>query len=339
MANLPEQPNYEEGIYQIELTDPVVGGPGGISNRQAQQLANRTRYLFEQIKGMGKTTWQNVTGKPSVFPPAAHRHSAADLDINWSNLPGRPTAFPPAAHNHALANIDTKVIHTAVVWAPANVVVDANGKLSRSTYDPTVRAVEFLTASKSVAVPGWARRALVEVQAAGGGGGATNLTSKTACGGGAGALARGLYNVTPGATIACTIGKGGAGAAASTTANGVKGGDSAFGAYLKCAGGSGGSRNNIGGGGQLGNAGHNLGGWTGQNGSFGMEQSVTTVYAGSLVGGAGGGPFGGHTSINHGSNAGGSAQPNSGCGGGGSPTIYGAGGNGADGYISITWLP
>lgn len=45
MANLPEQNNYPSGIYQIELTDPVVGGPDGISNVQARQLANRTRWL------------------------------------------------------------------------------------------------------------------------------------------------------------------------------------------------------------------------------------------------------------------------------------------------------
>lgn len=45
MANLPESPVYESGIYQLETTDPVVGGPNGISNLQAKQLANRTAYL------------------------------------------------------------------------------------------------------------------------------------------------------------------------------------------------------------------------------------------------------------------------------------------------------
>lgn len=45
MANLPESPVFEEGIYQIEVNDPVVGGPDGIDNIQAKQLANRTKYL------------------------------------------------------------------------------------------------------------------------------------------------------------------------------------------------------------------------------------------------------------------------------------------------------
>ena len=45
MANLQETPYYEPGIYQIETTDPVVGGPNGISNLPLKQLANRTAYL------------------------------------------------------------------------------------------------------------------------------------------------------------------------------------------------------------------------------------------------------------------------------------------------------
>ncbi len=45
MANLPEQNTYPAGVYQIEMTDPVVGGVDGISNIQARQLASRTRWL------------------------------------------------------------------------------------------------------------------------------------------------------------------------------------------------------------------------------------------------------------------------------------------------------
>jgi phage-related tail fiber protein len=45
MTDLTESPTWEEGIYQIELTDPVVGGADGLSNRQGKQLANRTRWL------------------------------------------------------------------------------------------------------------------------------------------------------------------------------------------------------------------------------------------------------------------------------------------------------
>ncbi|EKA9989628.1 phage tail protein, partial [Salmonella enterica subsp. enterica serovar Montevideo] len=53
MANLPETPQWESGIYQIEVSDPVLGGPDGISNRQAKQLASRTSYLKQKVEKSG----------------------------------------------------------------------------------------------------------------------------------------------------------------------------------------------------------------------------------------------------------------------------------------------
>ncbi|MFM0427570.1 hypothetical protein PQQ75_01035 [Paraburkholderia aspalathi] len=48
MANLVEAGGWEDGVYQLETSDPVMGGPEGVDNRQAKQLANRTRYLKAQ---------------------------------------------------------------------------------------------------------------------------------------------------------------------------------------------------------------------------------------------------------------------------------------------------
>ena len=49
MSNLPETGaesyNWVDGVYQLEVTDPVEGGADGIANRQATQLAKRTRNL------------------------------------------------------------------------------------------------------------------------------------------------------------------------------------------------------------------------------------------------------------------------------------------------------
>ena len=42
MANVSETSTWEGGIYQIETSDPVLGGPNGIANVQAKQLAIRT---------------------------------------------------------------------------------------------------------------------------------------------------------------------------------------------------------------------------------------------------------------------------------------------------------
>lgn len=53
MANLTESAVYEAGIYQLETTDPVIGGASGISNLQAKQLANRTKFLYDELVTAG----------------------------------------------------------------------------------------------------------------------------------------------------------------------------------------------------------------------------------------------------------------------------------------------
>jgi hypothetical protein len=50
MTELTETNSWAPGIYQLELTDPVVGGADGLSNRQAKQLANRTTWLKAQVE-------------------------------------------------------------------------------------------------------------------------------------------------------------------------------------------------------------------------------------------------------------------------------------------------
>jgi hypothetical protein len=49
VAELPELPEWVEGIYQLEMEDPVLAGPGGIDNLQASQLARRTRWLKAEL--------------------------------------------------------------------------------------------------------------------------------------------------------------------------------------------------------------------------------------------------------------------------------------------------
>lgn len=67
MANLPESATFDAGVYQLELTDPVVGGPpnpatgAGKSNIPALQLANRTRWLKDQIDAILDGSAEGVT--------------------------------------------------------------------------------------------------------------------------------------------------------------------------------------------------------------------------------------------------------------------------------------
>ena len=68
MANISENtqsPTWAQGIYQIETSDPVLGGANGIANRQARELAARTQWLKAEIAkavqsiGSNKTTTDN----------------------------------------------------------------------------------------------------------------------------------------------------------------------------------------------------------------------------------------------------------------------------------------
>lgn len=52
MANLAESATYDAGVYQLEVTDAVVGGAGGVANAAAKNLANRTTYLKAQVDAM-----------------------------------------------------------------------------------------------------------------------------------------------------------------------------------------------------------------------------------------------------------------------------------------------
>lgn len=63
MANLTETSRWEAGIYQWETSDPVQGGPNGIDNRPTRELANRTRWLYDQMqKKLGDSGNQRLDG-------------------------------------------------------------------------------------------------------------------------------------------------------------------------------------------------------------------------------------------------------------------------------------
>ncbi|ENC6676568.1 tail fiber protein [Salmonella enterica] len=50
MGKLTELEQWDEDIYQIETSDPVLGGPEGVSNRPQKQLANRTQWLKKRLE-------------------------------------------------------------------------------------------------------------------------------------------------------------------------------------------------------------------------------------------------------------------------------------------------
>jgi len=77
MANVPESPIYDAGVYQLELLDPVQGGAAGVSNKPGINLANRTAYLKQHVDALelASAGWATIaspsfTGTPLAPTPA-----------------------------------------------------------------------------------------------------------------------------------------------------------------------------------------------------------------------------------------------------------------------------
>ncbi|MFJ5282338.1 hypothetical protein ACIP66_00555 [Pseudomonas sp. NPDC088429] len=52
MADLSEKNDWAPGLYQLETSDPVLGGPEGVSNLQAKQLGSRTHWLKRKLESL-----------------------------------------------------------------------------------------------------------------------------------------------------------------------------------------------------------------------------------------------------------------------------------------------
>jgi hypothetical protein len=125
MANLSENPQWVDGIYQIETSDPVVGGPDGVSNRQAKELASRTRYLKKE---------QEKTGSDLATHAAAadpHTQYAPKADPTFTGTPKAPTPATDSNSQQIATTAFVKSIVTALVnGAPA--ALDTLQELAKS---------------------------------------------------------------------------------------------------------------------------------------------------------------------------------------------------------------
>lgn len=83
MANLKEQDKWEDGVYQIEENDPVLGGENGITNKPIKQLANRTSWLKKALELLGK--------KSAPKDLTADSESATQADGHTHALPSAST--------------------------------------------------------------------------------------------------------------------------------------------------------------------------------------------------------------------------------------------------------
>ena len=130
MANLKEQDKWEDGVYQIEENDPVLGGENGVTNRPIKQLANRTSWLKKALELLGK--------------------KAVPKDLTASSV----SAVVQDGHTHKLPS--GTLLEKGIVKLNSQVTNDseqeaATPKAVKTAYDKAVEAKEAANAAQTSA--------------------------------------------------------------------------------------------------------------------------------------------------------------------------------------------
>lgn len=130
MASLPESSTFDAGVYQLELTDPVIGGPSGVSNAPLKNLANRTKYLKDHVDAIelnfAPKESPALTGTPTAptAPAGTSTTQVATTEFAQSLLNGSVTNFVPSG----------AVVHFPRTSAPAGWLKANGAAVSRTTY-------------------------------------------------------------------------------------------------------------------------------------------------------------------------------------------------------------
>ena len=115
MGKITEQQQWEEDIYLIEKQDKVLGGELGVINIQAKQLANRTKYLKDQVDGINR----DRTGYAPKASPA------------FTGVPTAPTANPNT-NNTQIATTEFVKTAIAALVGSAPAALDTLEELARA---------------------------------------------------------------------------------------------------------------------------------------------------------------------------------------------------------------
>jgi hypothetical protein len=121
----------------VTVTIPLVGpqGPAGPQGEQGPPG-----------EVSGSLAWDNVTDKPTTFPPSSHTHVAADITdftsaveavsppADWDTLANKPSTFPPSSHGHVAADV-SDFSTAAAAAAPVQSVAGRTGAISLAVAD------------------------------------------------------------------------------------------------------------------------------------------------------------------------------------------------------------
>lgn len=159
MANLTETDVYPAGIYQLEQTDPVLGGApneatgAGMDNIPHQQLAKRTKWLKTRVDQLLSTVVAATTAVAGIVQLSTSTNSTSTT-----------TAATPSAVKSANDNAETRALKATTISADGLATGGGNLSANRTisvpvaTWDQTVAGTDNATAMTPLRVA----QALVE---------------------------------------------------------------------------------------------------------------------------------------------------------------------------------
>lgn len=106
MGVIKETANWESRIYQIEPTDPVLGGENGPANTQARQLANRTAWLKSNVNGCSTEIIAARGGYPDLNGRITALQQSRKYDTFDFNPDGGATVVHGMNHTNYVVNVD-----------------------------------------------------------------------------------------------------------------------------------------------------------------------------------------------------------------------------------------
>jgi hypothetical protein len=129
MANITEVSNFDANVYLISLSDPVIGGVDGIDNKQAIALANRTRWLKDNLDPLlGKIFLCVSYGTSVTVSTASNKHA----DNSSYSL-----AFPIASPDYTTPNDGVTRTYKITMSSFADFTYGASANVQMTLYTTT----------------------------------------------------------------------------------------------------------------------------------------------------------------------------------------------------------
>ncbi|WP_107960464.1 gp53-like domain-containing protein [Neisseria cinerea] len=149
MANLNETAQWETGIYQLETSDPVMGGPDGIDNRQAKQLANRTLWLKNQTEAL-QTATAGKAASATTVTAGNGLTGGGNLTASRTISLGQPGQITAQSQNAVQSSGHTHAIDTATTSRAGIVMLESSTGSQAEDRAATPKAVN---AARAISIP------------------------------------------------------------------------------------------------------------------------------------------------------------------------------------------